>query len=268
MTGRWIRRFTADPADRTPRLLCLPHAGGTATFFRDLARYLDGTADVLTVAYPGRQDRHREPAIDTVDGLVDAIAAALDAEVPGHTERPLVLLGHSMGAILAFELCRRLAPARLILSGRRAPSRPREERWPGSDAELLDAMRRMSGTDPRVLAHEDLLRLSLPAFRADVAAVRDHRPDPAAVVPVPITVLISDNDPTTSVDDAAAWAGHTTGGTHLEVFPGDHFHLRGWPAPQAAAVAGALAAARASDPMENSVTTRSGVPAAQRAGAR
>jgi surfactin synthase thioesterase subunit len=160
-----------------------------------------------------------------------------------------------MGALLAFGLAARLAPGHVVLSGRRAPSRHREERWPETDAELLAALRRMAGTDARLLAHEDLLRLALPALRADIRAVRDHRPGPAARITAPLTVLLGDDDPTTTPAEAAAWSGHTTGRSELRIFPGDHFHLRDWPRGPVQAVTDALAAATRAHTPEANVTT-------------
>ncbi|WP_406163762.1 MULTISPECIES: thioesterase II family protein [unclassified Streptomyces] len=117
----WIRRF--HPAPEKPiRLVCLPHAGGTASSFFRYSQVLAATADVLTIQYPGRQDRRHEPPLTTVSALVDRIHRAL---APYH-DRPLFLFGHSMGGVLGFEVARRMEregrpPSGLIVSGRRAP---------------------------------------------------------------------------------------------------------------------------------------------------
>ncbi|WP_058042270.1 thioesterase II family protein [Streptomyces roseifaciens] len=231
MTGRWIRTLGTAAAD-APRLLCLPHAGGSAGFFRPLAGELAarGAAEVLAVQYPGRQDRLAEPAFTSLHDCADALHAALGREVPDAAGRPLVLFGHSMGAVLAFELALRLeasggpGPAAVVVSGRRAPSVHREETPPGDD-ELLDDIRAMHGTDARVLESAELLRLVLPALRADVRAALTHRPDPRAVVAAPVAAFTGASDPTTTVADATAWRAHTEGPFTLRVFAGHHFYL-------------------------------------------
>src|SRR5438093_882622 len=97
--GLWIRRFQPLP-DARARLLCLPHAGGSASFFLPVAHALAPDVEVLAVQYPGRQDRRGEDCVDNVpefaDRLLDALAGWLD--------RPLALFGHSMGALVGFEL--------------------------------------------------------------------------------------------------------------------------------------------------------------------
>ncbi|GES28794.1 alpha/beta fold hydrolase [Streptomyces angustmyceticus] len=246
MSRRWIRTL-GTAAAAAPRLLCLPHAGGTAGFFRPLAGELaarGSAAEVLAAQYPGRQDRLGEPAFTSLPEHADALHTALLRELPGSDGRPLVLFGHSMGAVLAFELALRLEaadgprPAAVVIAGRRAPSVHRAEPHPDDldDGRLLDDVRAMHGTDARVLASEALLRLVLPAVRADVRAVLTHRPDTRAAVDAPVTTFVGSADPTTSVADAAAWAAHTRGPFALRVFEGGHFHLGDRAAGPAAAL--------------------------------
>ena len=101
LTDTWIRGFHPG-ADGAPRLVCFPHAGGSATFYFPLSRALAPSMEVLAVQYPGRQDRRAEPCIDSIDGLADEIVDALRPL----TDRPMALFGHSMGAVLAYETAR------------------------------------------------------------------------------------------------------------------------------------------------------------------
>lgn len=102
-TSPWIRRYSP-VTDARARLLCLPHAGGSAPFYLPFARALAPDVDVLTVQYPGRQDRRHEPCIDSITDLADS----LTGEVLPWADRPLAIFGHSMGAMIAFELALRL----------------------------------------------------------------------------------------------------------------------------------------------------------------
>ncbi|WP_395297949.1 thioesterase II family protein [Kitasatospora hibisci] len=226
-TNSWFRRF--HPADTAPaRLVLFPHAGGTATYFFDWAAELSPYADVLAVQYPGRQNRYQEPVVDSVAELADGIHRAL---LPW-ADRPLTLFGHSMGAAVCFEVARRFAaaggpaPVRLFVSGSRAPSRPREDAVHKlSDEELLSRVAALGGTDPRVLDDPELRALVLPSLRADHAAIETYRCAPDASVPQPITALTGDADPRASLEEVQDWAGHTTGGFEMRVFPGGHFYL-------------------------------------------
>ncbi|UXY30528.1 thioesterase II family protein [Streptomyces sp. HUAS TT20] len=223
----WIRRYHPAVAD-APRLICFPHAGGSASFYFPVAKELTPGIDVLVVQYPGRQERRREPLIDNVPEL----ARLAFEELRHYADRPLYLFGHSMGATVAFEIARRFrdaglpAPARLFASARRAPSRTRDDRVHTRDDEgVIRELRRLSGTDDRVLGNEEIMRLALPAIRNDYKAVETYRVDRGVSVDCPVTVLIGDTDPNTTLDEAHAWAGHTTADCEVQSFPGGHFYL-------------------------------------------
>lgn len=224
----WVRRFHPAPSSLI-RLVVLPHAGGSASFFHPLSAMLSPAVDVLTIQYPGRQDRRREPVIPSIARFADEIFTALRP----WTDRPMALFGHSMGAVVAFELGVRFAtlPAdplvHLFASGRRAPSsvRPDEAVHLRDDDGLLAEMRRLSGTEPRVLGDPDMLPFILPAVRADYRAVETYRCRPGAAITCPVTVLTGTGDPLTTLDEAEAWRRHTSGDFSLRAFSGGHFFL-------------------------------------------
>lgn len=223
----WLRRFS--PAgDATSTLVCLPHAGGSASFFFPLARALAPAIDVLAVQYPGRQDRRHEPNIDNLPELADRIVDAVRLM----DDRSFALFGHSMGALLAYEVALRLAaaglstPTHLFASGRRAPSRHRDDRLHrSSDGDILTHARRLGGPGSAVLDDPEIRAMVLPLLRNDYHAVETYRHDPSAVLDCPITVLTGDLDALLTLDEAHAWAEHTTGPTDLVVLPGGHFYL-------------------------------------------
>ncbi|MYS92095.1 MULTISPECIES: thioesterase II family protein [Streptomyces] len=225
-TDPWIRRFFPSP-DAPVQLVCLPHAGGSASFFRPVAQALNPRVEVLAVQYPGRQDRHHEPMIDSIGGLADHVCRA----VTGAVDRPFALFGHSMGATLAFEVAVRLEQAgrvaeRVFVSGRRAPSCHRDEQvHQRDDAGIIAELRRLSGTDQRVFGDDELMRMVLPAVRNDYRAAEtyvcatDHR------LRSPVTALTGDDDPKASHDEVRAWSDHTQGAFEMERYPGGHFFL-------------------------------------------
>ncbi|WP_405876744.1 alpha/beta fold hydrolase [Streptomyces sp. NBC_01136] len=222
----WIRRFRPAP-EASERLVCFPHAGGSASFYVPVAAALAPGVDVVAVQYPGRQDRRLEPGLTSVAELADRVAEALGS----WDDRPLTFFGHSMGAVVAFEVARRMeragsGPVRLFASGRRAPSRTRDEtvHTLGDDG-LVAELRALSGTDARFLEDEELLRMVLPAIRSDYTAVETYLAAPGDTVRCPVTVLVGDSDPKTSLEEARAWGGHTLGGSELRIFPGGHFYL-------------------------------------------
>ncbi|WP_216587428.1 thioesterase II family protein [Streptomyces brasiliscabiei] len=226
-SGVWIRRYRPAP-EAAVRLLCLPHAGGSASYYLPMAQALAPGADVLAAQYPGRQDRYAEPPAGSIAELAEGVVGALDED----DGRPLALFGHSMGAVVAHELALRLeaagrAPVRLFVSGRRAPSTPGDGRrlHRVSDAELIESVRRLGGTDGLVLQDEELVQLVLPALRGDYGALETYEPRPGVRLACPVTVLTGDADPVTPVAYARAWADHTDGPADVSVFPGGHFYL-------------------------------------------
>ncbi|MGV9943498.1 thioesterase II family protein [Streptomyces sp. NPDC003401] len=230
MTARnsdeWIRRYHPAPAAPT-RLVCFPHAGGSATFYHPVSRALSPGIDVVAVQYPGRQDRHAEPLIGDVEQMADLVAR----EIEPWADRPLTFFGHSMGASLAYEVALRLEAGGttllgLFASGRRAPSRWRDERvHQADDKEFLTELRNLGGVDPAVLENEEILRMVLPALRSDYRAAETYRPRQGRRVSCPVVVMFGKDDPKVTEDEARSWAEHTTGDTEVRAFDGGHFYL-------------------------------------------
>jgi surfactin synthase thioesterase subunit len=228
--SRWMRNFHPSPTARI-RLVCFPHAGGSASYYFPLSSALTPEFDVFGVQYPGRQDRYSEPFVETIDELADQAHAALSA-LP---DAPLAFFGHSMGAVLAFEVARRCETlsgrqvVTVFASGSRAPSRYGDERNAKSDTDLVGVMRELGGTDPRVLENPELLATFLPAFRNDYRALQAYHRGTDVGISAPIVVMTATDDPKTSETDARAWHEHTSGGGEVHTFTGGHFYLEKQP---------------------------------------
>jgi surfactin synthase thioesterase subunit len=223
----WIRRF--HPLDEPEiRLVCFPHAGGSASSYFPLSRSLTPAVEVLAVQYPGRQERRGEPGIGDLGTIADRAADAIQP----WTGRPYALFGHSMGAVVAFEVARRLEarpgrrPQHLFVSGRRAPSLQRSrDVHLRDDAGVVDELRFLGGTDHRFLADEELLATILPATRSDYQAIETYACAAGAQVSCPVTGMVGDADPEAGLAETRAWARHCAGGFDLHVFPGGHFYI-------------------------------------------
>jgi surfactin synthase thioesterase subunit len=222
----WCRRYRPS-STATARLVCLPHAGGSAPFFLPVAAALSPGIDVVAIQYPGRQDRRGERPIADLAVLADQVHGVLERQ----PELPVTIFGHSMGAVLGFEVTRRLeagghGPVRLFASGRRAPSTHRDENIHlRDDAGILAEIRRLNGTSSSLLGDEEMMRAALPSLRADYGAIETYTCDPDVTVNCPISVLAGDDDPKTNLDEAEAWRGHTAGSFDIKVFQGGHFFL-------------------------------------------
>lgn len=224
---RWLRGFRVLPAPRM-RLVCLPHAGGAATFFQPWAAMMPPGVELYAVRYPGRQDRLDEPLLDDMAELADSVAAALAVLL----DRPLALFGHSMGASVAYEVAVRLesrygfTPARLLVSGRQAPHLAETEDYESStDDELVAEIRALGNIDRGMLDLPEVRELILPALRADFRLLSAYRPAQPSKVETGIVAYTGLSDPGCPIVGARAWSELALGGFDLKVFPGGHFYL-------------------------------------------
>ncbi|MFD8339107.1 thioesterase II family protein [Streptomyces solisilvae] len=227
----WLRRWSEGPASRL-RLICLPHAGGSASFYRPWAALLPPEVDLLGVQYPGREDRFEDPMIDSMGELVTAVA---DALLP-LLDRPYALFGHSMGSAVAWELAHELdrrgapGPRRLFASGRAAPGTAVVGQLHRQGDEVLCAeLRRLGGTSHEALDDPGLRSLILGTVRNDYRLIETYRPACRPPLHCPVHVLTGSTDPELdqerSRDRAGGWADLTTARTEVRTFPGDHFYL-------------------------------------------
>jgi pyochelin biosynthesis protein PchC len=214
---------TLDPRpDAAVRLFCFPHAGGAASAFREWHRAVPPGVEVLAVQYPGRAERTREPFVDDAHELADQVAAAMRPLL----DRPVVLFGHSMGALLAYETALRIKPAHLVVSGRKPAHVPRPGGvHAGSEDELAAELRRLGGTAPELLADPGARDYILPIVRADYRLAESYRRRVPEPVDCPIMAIIGDRDPEVDAGAARGWAELTRAGFALHVLPGGHFYL-------------------------------------------
>jgi medium-chain acyl-[acyl-carrier-protein] hydrolase len=211
------------------RLFCFPYAGGNASTFTSWSRDFPAAIGVCPVHLPGRGRRLHEPAFTDLLETVRVLSAAL---LP-FLDRPFALFGHSMGALIAYELARTFereggrVPAVVFVSGRGAPhivdpDPPTYLLPPGAfEAEL----RRLNGTPVEVLDNLEAMSLVLPTLRADFQAVQTYRYAPGPPLSVPIEVFGGDDDEDVPIEHLEEWGRHTRAGRSVTVLPGDHFFI-------------------------------------------
>ncbi|MDR6711187.1 surfactin synthase thioesterase subunit [Pseudomonas hunanensis] len=212
-------------------LLCLPYSGASAMVYSRWRRKLPAWLQVRPVELPGRGARMGEALYTDMQ----ALARQLASEQRLAASAPYVLLGHSLGALLAFELAHELQalgcppPLALIACGTAAPTR-REDydgsnwREPKSDAELIDELRNLQGTPEEVLANDELMSLTLPILRADFLLCGRYAYRQRAPLACPLHVLGGEDD-RASEDQLLAWGKQTLGEFSLKMFPGGHFFI-------------------------------------------
>jgi surfactin synthase thioesterase subunit len=226
----WTVRWRPSPSARL-RLFCLPHTGGGASAYRGWAERLAPDIEVVALRLPGRESRLREEPYTRHDELV----AALVANAEPLLDRPHAWFGHSMGALLGFEVCRTMRrlslaePTRLIVSAHPAPHLPTVD-LPAADAaspaELLTWLRRLDATPAEVMAEPALLALVMPAIRADLAIGESYRFEAGPPLTCPISAFGGAMDPFATPGDVSGWAEHSTAGCTVRILRGGHFFVR------------------------------------------
>ncbi len=213
------------------RLFCFPYAGAGASVFNSWTpEFSTWGVEVHGVQLPGRENRRAEPPLDSLTRLAEAMATGFAT----HFDLPFCFFGHSMGALLCFELTRvlrrrRLAqPAQLFLSGARAPDASRKEpdlHTLANDEFIEQIAERYNGIPEEVLRERELLELLLPALRADFRAFEAYRYIEEAPLNIPLAVFGGTADPFVQVSELGAWRRHTERELEIQLFPGDHFFL-------------------------------------------
>lgn len=230
--SRWIaNEGHAEDFGASWRLFCFPHAGGGPSFYRLWGAFLQPEIAVRRVLLPGREGRLEEPPFRDIADLVDPLCAGLEP----HLAQPYALFGHSMGAVVAYEVARRFSatgtggPACLIVSGRRAPGLPGNDRRLSAlpDDEFISEVARLNGISPEVLHEPELLSMMLPTLRSDYKLAETYEPLPGERLNCPVVAYLSTSDPDVKHADMQAWRNVTTGEFSMRVFSGDHFYLKG-----------------------------------------
>jgi medium-chain acyl-[acyl-carrier-protein] hydrolase len=225
----WISISRQSRAERL-RLFCFPYAGGGGAMYHTWTAALPN-AEVCPIQLPGRESRMREPALTRVSLLVDALAIAMRP----YLSTPFAFYGHSMGALISFELARRLirdgqpGPRHLFVAARRAPQlrddRPVLHTQP--EPAFVEQVSIRYGALPKVIADDrELMRLFMPTLRADLAVCETYEYQDGAPFDCPISVFGGWQDSGVGRADLDAWRLQTAAQFSLRMFAGDHFFIK------------------------------------------
>lgn len=224
----WLAPFGARPAANF-RLFCFPYAGGGAAAYRQWVDALPPAVELLPVKLPGRENRLRERPFTWLPALIEEVARALRP----YFDLPFAFWGHSMGALIGFELARYLRrineaePVHLFVSGYPAPQLPASGPFIHQlpQADFIDELRRLRGTPEAVLQHAELMALLLPTLRADFTLLETYVYVAEAPLDCSISAFGGLEDGRASPNQLLAWREQTQRNFQLHLFPGDHFFL-------------------------------------------
>jgi medium-chain acyl-[acyl-carrier-protein] hydrolase len=211
------------------RLFCFPYAGGSSAVFHDWGHYVPPEIDVVPVHLPGRGTRLLEKARVRMEPLVQELKEAIEPLL----DLPYVFFGHSMGAILCFELARSLRragkslPQQLFVSARCAPqilnSDPPSYLLP--DRELVQEIERLNGTPREIIHNKEIMDFVLPLVRADFELIHSYKYHDDAVLSCGISAYAGLDDPEVTLKEITEWREQTSSSFNVRTFKGDHFFL-------------------------------------------
>jgi medium-chain acyl-[acyl-carrier-protein] hydrolase len=211
------------------RLFCFPYAGGGSAVFRQWQEELPPSVEVCPVHLPGRPPRLREPALTQIPPLVRSLAR----DMRPYFDKPFALFGHSMGALISFEMARLLRreygvePLHLFVSGRSAPQLGVKEAKTHDlpQPEFIEELRGLNGTPPEVFEHPELLAMMLPLLRADFSVCQTYAYTDEPPLNLPITAFGGLQDTNVSRAELEPWGEQTSESFMLRMIHGDHFFI-------------------------------------------
>jgi medium-chain acyl-[acyl-carrier-protein] hydrolase len=228
-TNAWFEVYSTREQVKL-KMFCFPYAGGMALMFKKWGDFLPPNVQVIPVELPGRGARLHEPPFVSLPDLIKE----LEVVIWPLLDKPFVFFGHSMGAVIAFELARSLRrkygrePEALFVAGRRAPQVPNSEpiTYDLPHDEFMEALIKLDGTPREVIEHAELMALMTPLLRADFQLVQTYEYLAGAPLQCPIIVYGGVEDFETPPEKLLPWKEVTGSRSILHMVPGDHFFVR------------------------------------------
>lgn len=212
------------------RLICIPYAGGASHVYSGWTAALPGEIEVLLVQLPGREMRTCESPFTRIDKLINEMLPF----VIGQLDRRYAVFGHSMGAVIGFEMLKRIkqyrypSPEHFFVSGEPAPGSAKASNGAIChlpDEDFIERIKQYNGVPRELLDRDDFMKLVLPVLRADFEMCETYRFNPSFLLDCPITVFGGSKDPSVHEDNLSDWRKHTCRQFQVFMIDGDHFFL-------------------------------------------
>lgn len=219
-------------ANPTLRVICIPYVGGSAAVYRNWDKYSNSNVQFLSLQLPGRGSRYSEQPYTEMNSLINDLSIVM-GELLLESNIPYIIYGHSMGALIGFELTRMIArkgyklPSYVVVSGAAAPDIVKnEKKYSLPTEELKDILRYYNGTPKEILEDDELLEMFLPCIRSDLEIVEEYKFTIDNLLPCSIIAIGGENDHLVSLSEIKQWENHTQKDFHYKLYEGDHFFLK------------------------------------------
>lgn len=212
------------------QLYCFPYAGGVASIYKDWGSYLPSNISVTSLEYPGRGEKFHQKCIQKLPELLDHLEEEILPKLQGN----FAFFGHSLGALVSFELAKRfklkydLEPICLFLSACPPPLKIMTVASIShlNDQDFISKVESLNGLPKELATDSEFINSFLPVLRNDFALLDDYRSDQNYKAAFPIVVYTGREDPHVTAEDMKAWSHETTMEFSMHLFSGDHFYIR------------------------------------------
>jgi len=227
---KWISQFEPRPQAKI-KLFCIPYAGGSSQTYSKWHHYMNDDIEINAIQLAGRDGRKNEAFSTCIHEISEEICQVLST-----VEEDVALFGHSMGALIAYEVANKMelrnkGLSHLFLSARPSPDIPqRFKRSHLPRNQLIAHLQSLGGTNNRILMDEGLMDLAIPVIRADYALLESYIiNNKARVLNTPSTLFSAQNDHLVPLDQVHNWKRYLPENTQLHEVSGDHFYLNSHP---------------------------------------
>jgi len=225
----WFTHYGYSPQGKM-RVFAFPYSGaGVSAYHQWAEAFQQQKIDFIGVQAPGRENRLQEAPMQDLSLMVKHLVLTIKPL----TDKPFVFFGHSLGALVAFELARALRkyklplPAHLFVSAFRSPELPNTNKalHQLDDEAFIAGIREYDNTPEDVLSNKALMQMLLPMIRADFRMNETYQYQEASPLPIPITVFKGDNDHFSKKEQMSNWQQHTIADFNEITYQGGHFFL-------------------------------------------
>lgn len=226
--SKWFVKYRHEQHSKL-RIFCFPYAGGSASMYNDWAEYFPTNADVFAIQAPGRETRFNEAPINDIKELIEGLSQAIFP----YLDVPYIFIGHSNGALIAFELARMLQRLgnfklrHICLSAKRAPHLPpnKEPIFDLPYDKFIEELRVFSTIPESVLNDPKMMEVFMPMLRADFGLADLHNFMDGQLLKANATLFWGKDDKDIPNEDVLAWKKHILGKIESIGFEGGHFFI-------------------------------------------
>lgn len=227
-TGRRTRRLQVSTK---MKLFCIPYAGGSASVYTSWKKAFLPDIELIPIELAGKGSRFNQPLYENIEQAVSDILSILQSKLDSS---PYALFGHSMGALLVFEVLHALKeqnapmPITTFFSGKNPPHiAPTTNRHKLEGKAFWEEVRSMGGTPAELMTSTELMDIFTPILKRDFKLVETYAPNlNRELITTPVTVLYGTKDDTVSVDRMTEWSRHTIEDIRFATFDGGHFFIQ------------------------------------------